>query len=142
MPQPPPATTQSTLRLMRIVHGALIMSIFLYVLVCWRVGASHPEPMDESFVMALGVLSLGIIAAGFYLRSKWIGAAYESLRAKPDDPASLALWRKGGIVSACFGESVVLYGVVIYLISGNTKQAAPFFVAGLLVMLMWWPKQP
>ena len=142
MAQTKPTTTTATLRQMQIIHGALIVSIFLYVIVCWEVGASHPQPMDRTLLTSLAIIAIGAIVAGFFLRSRWIGAAYETLRARPDDPISLALWRKGAVISAALGESVALYGVVIYLTSGNAKQAAPFFVAGLFVMLMWWPKQP
>jgi hypothetical protein len=64
------------------------------------------------------------------------------LRAKGDEAASLAQSRKGAVVSAALGESVVLFGIVIYRIGGNAKQAAPFFAAGFIVMLLWWPEQP
>ena len=143
MPQPPPATTQGTLRILRTIHGALIVSIFLYGLMPRLIAAPrNPQPPDKTLLAMFDALALGVIGLGFFLRSKWITAAYATLRAKPDDAASLAQWRKGAVVSAALGESVVLYGVVIYLIGGEAKQAAPFFAAGLIVMLLWWPKRP
>jgi hypothetical protein len=143
MPQPPPSTTQGTLRIVRTIHGVLIASIFLYGLIPRLIAAPlNPQPLDKTSLAMLGALSLGVLALGFFIRFKWITGAYATLRAEPDDAASLAQWRKGAVVSAVLGESVVLCGVVIYLIGGEAKQAAPFFAAGLMVMLLWWPKRP
>jgi hypothetical protein len=143
MPLPPLGTTEGTLRNVRMIHGAMIVAIFLYG---WMprivLAPRNPQPLDPNLPAMLGVLALGVIALGFFIRSKWITAAYATLRAKPDDAQSLAQWRKGAVVSAALGELVVLCGVVIYLMGGEVKQAAPFFAAGLVVKLLWWPKRP
>jgi hypothetical protein len=127
---------------MRIIHAAMILSIFLYVDVFREIGTIHTDPMDNTLIAAIGVIALFTIAGGYFLRSKRMGPAASTLRTNPEDANALAQWRKGAIVSAALAEAIVLYGVSIYLIGGNAKQTAPFFVVGLIVMLLWWPKRP
>jgi F0F1-type ATP synthase membrane subunit c/vacuolar-type H+-ATPase subunit K len=120
----------------------MIVVIVLYGFVLWEIGAPSPQPLDTKFLVALALVSLGALAAGLVARRKLIGPAFETLRQKPDDATALGQWRRGVVISAALGESIVLFGVVIYLIGGASRQAAPFFVVGTLVMLLWWPRRP
>ena len=142
MPQQPPSTTEGTVQFLRLLHGALLVSVVLYGLILWRVPAQNSRPLDASMLVALGALSVVMIAVGVAVRAKFIREAFETLRIRPDDAGSLAHWRKGDIVSAALAEAVVLYGVAIHFIGGSTRQVAPFFVVGAIVMLLWWPQRP
>src|ERR1700733_3154216 len=122
MPQPPSATTRGTVRITRIIHGALIVSIFLYGLMLRIIAVPpNPQPLDKTLLAMLGALALGVIALFFVLRSKWITTAYVTLRAKPDDALSLAPRRKG---------AVVLDGAAIYFIGGGAREGRGVFLVG------------
>lgn len=142
MSQQPPNTTEGMVRYLRIVHGALLVSIVLYGFILWKLPAQKPQRVDASMLIALGALAVVMIAIGMGVRAKFVREAFETLRTKPDDAESLAHWRKGDIVSAALAEAIVLYGVAIHFIGGSTRQVAPFFVVGALVMLLWWPQRP
>jgi hypothetical protein len=79
---------------------------------------------------------------GQWMRSKQLPIAFETLRTKSDDAASLGRWRTGVIISDALAEAVVLYGFTVHMLGGTAKEVAPFFIAGLAAMLIWWPKQP
>jgi len=142
MPQPAPATTQGTLRMLRIVHGAMIVAIVGYCVVLSQISPSSRQGVDRIFLGSIAFICVGEVAVGFVLRSRLITQSYETLRVTPDDPTALGRWRQGAIISAVIGESIVLFGFPIYVIGGRIDQSAPFFAAGTIVMLLWWPKQP
>jgi hypothetical protein len=54
----------------------------------------------------------------------------------------LGRWRSGAILSATLAEAVVLFGLVIHLLGGSAVQAAGFWIAGAVTMLIWWPQAP
>jgi hypothetical protein len=142
MLQPPPTTTRGTLRQLQAIHGAMLVSIIMYGVVMSEIKPSDPEPLSTAFLTGLAFLSVAIVAIGMYLRSKRITPSMETLRMRPDDPTALGQWRIGEISSVALGEAPALFGMVIFLIGGNVKQAVPFLVASFLVLLVWWPKQP
>jgi hypothetical protein len=54
MPQPPPATTQGTVWITRIIHGALIVSILLWLDAADHRSSSDPQPIDKTLLAMLG----------------------------------------------------------------------------------------
>lgn len=142
MLQPPATTTQGTLRQLQLLHGSMLCAIFLYGVVLSEIQVSQPEPIAMPILAGLGVTSVAIFAKGSYFRSKFIDRSMETLRLKQDDPKALGQWRIGAVLSAALAEAVALLGVVIYLLSGNTKHAVPFLIAGFIVMAIWWPRRP
>jgi hypothetical protein len=135
-------TMQSTLRFLRIVHLILAGSILLYWQLMSLVPAQNPETLQPVFLWSLSALSVAELAIGQLMRSRELRIAFEILRTKPDDAASLGRWRRGIIVSDCLALSVVLYGLAVHFLGGTGVQVAPFFIAGAATFLVWWPKQP
>ena len=136
-----PTTIERTLLNLRLIHAALLFSIVLYVRVMQLI-RPNSEPMNPLLPLVLGFVAVLNIGFGQMMRSRNIPTALETLRVKPDDQASLAKWRTGALVSACLAESIVLFGMVLYLLGGRTWQVAPFLAGGALMMLLWWPKRP
>ena len=137
-----PTTTQGTLAFLRIVHAALVVSMILYVVVMRRIPAQDVEPLSSSMLWSLGACAAASLATGQGIRSRYLGPAFETLRAKPDDPGSLLRWRQGVLISDCLAEAAVLYGFVIHLLGGTDGEVVPFFIAGAAAMILWWPKEP
>ena len=56
---------------------------------------------------------------------------------------ALRQWKAGQIVGMAFAEAIVFYGVVVRMVlDGTLRQASSFFVAGLLLLLLWTPRMP
>src|SRR5579864_5638116 len=94
MAQIPPTTIEGNLKNLRIIHGALTVSIFLYALLLSRIPPQSTQGMDRTVLAALAAIVVGEIGAGFVLRRMFIERAFEALRLKPDDAEALASWRK------------------------------------------------
>jgi hypothetical protein len=140
--QQPPTTIEGTLRSLRLIHVALMVSMLLYVYIMWMIPAKSSETLDPTFLLTLDLVGISSVGVAKRIRSKCLRPAFETLRTKPDDAASLGRWRVGVIVSDALAEAVVLYGFVVHLLGGTISQVAPFFSAGLAAMVFWWPQQP
>jgi hypothetical protein len=137
-----PTTAQGTLKLLRTVHGALMLSIVLYVVVMRMIPAPGAVPLSSRSLWLLGACAAASLAGGLVIRSRYLGPAFETLRAKPDDPTSLLRWGQGVLISDCLAEAAVLYGFVIHWLGGTDGEVVPFFIAGAAAMILWWPKMP
>jgi hypothetical protein len=140
MPQPT-LTLENSVRSMRIVYAVLLFAMILQVLLAETL--SHPVSHDIR-VIWLGFLMTGLMEIGIALlfRFKMLQSAADSLQEKPDDQTALARWRVGNILSFVILDSVVLYGVALRFIGGTTWQSLPFYVVGIALMLVWWPRRP
>ena len=66
-----------------------------------------------------------------------------ALQNDPANPKSLQQWQAAQIIGMAFAEAVVFYGVVVRMVLGGTLwQAAPFYAAGLFLLLLWTPRLP
>ncbi|MFZ0979636.1 MAG: hypothetical protein WAN23_09565 [Candidatus Acidiferrales bacterium] len=137
-----PATTQKTLRHLRLVYGALIVSIALYLWIVRLIPARPSARLDPLVAVVLGIFAVAYLGSAQTIRSRRLRIAFDTLRAKPDDPKSLAGWRAGAFISAALAEGVALLGLVIHFLGGNILEVIPFFVAGAAAMIVWWPKTP
>jgi hypothetical protein len=137
-----PATTEGTLRQLQLIHLCLVVSVVLYLFMMKIMELPNSGPPSASIFWSLCVESVLALGFGQSIRSKKLGAAFEALQTKPDDPAALAQWHAGVIISDCLAESVALCGLAIHYLGGTSRQVAPFFVAGFLALLLWWPRRP
>ena len=142
MPQQPAMTTEGTLRILRIIHGALFAALLLYAVAIWTVPSTTPDKPPMTEVSALAGISVVLLAAGARVRRKNIESALETLRSKPDDFVALQRWRKGAVLSAAMAEAVALFSVSLHFMGGSRLQVAGFWIAGAIAMLLWWPQRP
>ncbi|MGP8156151.1 MAG: hypothetical protein ACLQMT_04760 [Candidatus Acidiferrales bacterium] len=136
------ATLQGTLRMLRTTHGLLMLFIVFCVVRVHMVPAQNAEPLSTNILLLLGVIAIALLVFAQVIRSRRLRLAFETLRTKPDDAESLARWRYGVIFSDVMAVAVVLYGYVIHFMGGTNREAAPFFIAGAVAMLVWWPREP
>ena len=140
MPQPA-LTLDNSIRSIRIIYAALLFTMILYVLTAEKL--SHQEPHDiHTIWLAFLVSGLMIVAVALSFRIKMLEPAGETLQAKADDQRALARWRAGNILSFVLVETVALFGFVLRFIGGTTWQSLPFYVVGIALMLVWWPRRP
>ncbi len=116
--------------------------MFMYVLRAQRISPHQPRTFNSTIGSAFLVLSILIVSATVFIRSKMVGAALDTLRSMPDDPNSLTKWRRGVILIDVLLETVVLYGFALRFLGGTLQQSLPFYSAGIGLMILWWPQRP
>ena len=136
------ATTQGTLRFLRIVHGILLFSMVLYPTLVDSIVPLGQKAPSRMLPVALGSISAAIIGYAVWFQITRVRPALEALQLKPDDATSLQRWRSGSILSFVLFESVVLYGFALRFMGGTLQESVPFYGAGIALMLIYWPKQP
>jgi hypothetical protein len=117
-------------------------SILLYWHAMSIVPAQNSEALSPLLLWAFGAVSAFDLAIGYWIRSRDLRIAFETLRTKPDDAPALGRWRRGIILGDCFALSIALFGFSIHMQGGTGGQVAPFFIVGAAAFLVWWPKQP
>jgi hypothetical protein len=133
-------TLENNIRSMRILY-VLLLAMMMQVLVAEKF--SHQEPHDIHVIwLALLMIGLVIVGIAVSLRVKMLQPAAETLRQNPDDQSALARWRVGNILSFVLMDSVVLYGLAPRFTGSTTWQSLPFYVVGMALMLVWWPRRP
>jgi hypothetical protein len=134
-------TLEKSMRTVRIVYVMLFFAMILSVFTAEKL--SHQEPRDIRAVW-LGLLVNGLMVVGVALlfRIKMLEPAAETLQANPDDPIALGRWRTGNLLSFLLAESIVLFGMALRFLGGTTMQSLPFYVVGIAMMLVWWPRRP
>lgn len=138
-----PATIQEVFVYLWFIHTALLLSIFLYALIVFRLmPATNHAPASKSLLTVLVAFSFYDIVMGRSLRSKKINLAFQKLRDIPNDQISLDRWRQGQIIGASLAECVAIYGVLIHFVGGSNLEVAVFFVAGAIILLWWSPRKP
>ena len=88
------------------------------------------------------LLALLLVAIALFFRQKKTAPAIERLHDQPNDRGAIQNLMAGSILSVVLAESVVLYGFALRFLGATRPQAAPFYVAGIFLMLLWWPRQP
>ena len=131
----------ASLRLLRIIQLALLVSVVFYIAIAEKVGPQVPKDVKQ-MQMILMALAVGVVGTIFIFRQRMLTHAEEALRSQPEDVVALACWRAGNIITLVLAEAVVLYGLVLRFMGGTLLQAAPFYAAGALLMVVWGPRRP
>jgi hypothetical protein len=125
----------------RILHGAFVTTIFLFLLVC-RLAAPPEHPVPDATVLAIALVAVADIAFGAVRRQKLFRECDECFRTNKDPRQALARWNMANIVSFVHAETVALFGFALKFMGVSWKIAAPFFAVALAVMLAWTPRIP
>lgn len=130
------AALEARLRVMRILWGAFLMSIVVYVLVTvfaapWK-DAGEEGRDDPTLLSAFAVIGFLLVAASFVLKRHFYGHA--TGQGSPDK------FQIGFIVAEAFCEFAVLLGMVGLFVTAN-KYAYALFVLGALGQLLHFPRR-
>lgn len=134
-------TPENNLRAVRILFAGIFFAILFLVYLAEMF--FHHEARDVHTVW-VGFLMLALSNAGlaFYFRIKLLQPAVETLQTSPNDKRALARWRFMNLLSFVLAESTVLLGFGLRFIGGTRLQSLPFYIIGIAVMLLWWPRRP
>ena len=131
---------EASLKMLRTVCIAMLVSILLYVFVGER--TPHPvRPTNLVFYYAMTFMAVGMIAAIFLLRRVMVIRAERILAHNAEDSVSLNRWRAGYIVTFALSEAIALYGFVLRFLSFSLAQVMPFYVAGFVLLVIFRPRR-
>ena len=130
---------EASLKMLRTVRIAMLVSILLYVFVGER--TPHPvRPTNLVFYYAMTFMAVGMIAAIFLLRRVMVIRAERILAHNAEDSVSLNRWRAGYIVTFALCEAIALYGFVLRFVGFSLAQVMPFY--GFVLLVFFRPRRP
>ena len=128
------------LQQMRIIYGALLAAVPMYIVVGEKIARRRREPLelDVTLLAVLAALALGSGLSGFWFRQRCLVQARSCWQT--DTKTALNRWRAGHLVMIACAEAVVLYGMITRVLGAGLRQAGLFYVAGLVLLGLAWPK--
>jgi hypothetical protein len=134
-------TLDSTLRELRLIWGALLLSMLAYPAIAEWFGPS-PKPLNPVFIAGEAASAAAMSGVALYFRTRRTEPALQVLRDNPDDRDALLRWRSSGIVTGVTLEALMLTGVALQFTGATLLQSAPFYVIAVALMMAWWPRRP
>jgi F0F1-type ATP synthase membrane subunit c/vacuolar-type H+-ATPase subunit K len=132
---------ESSLKLLRTVQVAMLISIGLYAFIAQGYGPA-PREVSLAFIYTMPALAIFVIGPILVVRGIFVKPAERALQENPENAVALNRWRAGYIVTFALSEAVALYGVVLRFVGIRFSQVIPFFVAGFILMLFFGPRRP
>ncbi len=129
----------ASLRNMRIVHVILLAAIAGYAYVA-EMTLKPTTDAPPILVKAFPIVAVAEVVITFAIRRKLLRSAMEGLQRHAGDATALGQWRKANLFSMVMMVSVALYGLALRFVGGSRRVAAPFFVAAVILMLLWRPR--
>jgi len=131
---------ESAQRMMWILWFSLLIAMAGYTVLCFFANVrTIPNPM---MLRAMSIVAAAEVVALFVLRRKMLVPAMALLSSHSEDAAALARWKTGHILTWALSLSVALYGLVLRYLGFTFSQVAPFFIAGFILMLFYFPRRP
>lgn len=123
----------------RVLYGAFLVSWLLLTGVAYQFSGPARE-VPKAIITALAIAAVLNVAIALFVRSRYISSGEDALGGNPEDAEALAKWRAGQITSFALAESVMLFGIALKFLGAEWKIAGPFFVVGLVLLLVWFPR--
>jgi hypothetical protein len=132
----------SVLKMLRIVHIAMLISIGMYVIVGELIASRSPIAARPAFFYVISVLSITTIGVILVVRRTLVLHSESTLRVKSNDLATLNRWRTGYIITYALSESLALFGLIVRVAGFSLSQAVTFYLPGFVLMLFFRPRPP
>ena|SRR5579864_4514360 len=132
----------SVLKMLRIVHIAMLISIGMYVIVGELIASRSPIVARPTFFYVLSVLSITTIGVILVVRRTLVLHSETTLRVKSNDLATLNRWRTGYLITYALSESLALFGLIVRLAGFSLSQAVTFYLPGFVLMFFFRPRPP
>lgn len=132
---------ESKLKLTRIIQVSLVLSVPVLAALI-ELGR---EPGSERWTIWRWVvtgLALGCVFEAFRYRRLWVRPSQQILAGDPSNARALRQWEVGQVVVLSMAEAVAAYGLVVRaVLNGTLWQALPFYLAALLLLLVFTPRR-
>ena len=136
-----------------IIWGAILISLFVYVLVCHLAGdqirqnlnPDMPLTLFKNILYAASVLTLLI---SYFVRKAVLSVRSSSTRTRssnisqqPAQPAFMGKYTVAMIVSLALSESIGIYGVVLFFMGDSLQTLYTFIGVSAMAMILYRPKK-
>lgn len=133
---------EQQLRTIRYIHFGIVVSVVLYIGLAEFLRRGRSEEISSEIYWGLAIAGAGLSATSFLVRQMMLDPALQTLHMQPDDAAAIGRWRVGYIIIFSVCEGVVLCGFLARFLGSTAAQAAPFYAAGILLLLLFFPRRP
>src|SRR6267142_2298416 len=133
---------EQQLRVLRIVHAAMLAAAVLYIFLPETVNRDRVEEPSQLTYLAVAVMAAFSVGAALMVRQTMVSRALETLQLHPEDGASVKRWFSGNMILFALCESVVVYGLALRFVGATLRQAAPSYLAGIVLLILFRPRKP
>jgi hypothetical protein len=130
----------AALRTIRLIQVAMLVSVGVYVVV-GEVAGRHLNT-DAKALYAISFASISLVGAILVVRKTLVLQSEAELRQKPGDPAMVARWKTGYIVTYALCEALGLFGLVLRILGFTLTQVWPYYAGSFVLLLLFWPRMP
>jgi len=130
-----------SLRTLRTVQWAMLLSILLYVAVGEVLGP-RIRHIDPALSYVFSTLAVGIVGTIFVVRRTLVFRAASTLATQPDDDLSLGQWKTGYLATYALCEALALFGLVLRFRGSELQQSLLFYIGGFVLLFFFRPRQP
>ena len=132
-----------------IIWGAMLVSLGIYILVCYFLGQQYEPAVSENFPFdmmknILYVISLATFILIHFLRKQMTkmrpSGPLPSAAEDPEAHPAIGKYAVAFIVSMALADSIGIYGVVLFLLSLNYKVLYTFVLISAATMVFYRPK--
>jgi hypothetical protein len=132
----------SSIRIVQIIRMALLGSIAMYIAVGEVVSKNLHLVPNRWMYYGFSGLTVVIAIVIVNLRRSFILQAQPALASKAADLNALNRWRTGFIVVYALSEAIALFGLILRVTGFTLSQAAPFYLAGIILLVSFGPRVP
>lgn len=130
----------AALRTIRLIQVAMLASVGIYAVVGEVVG--HHLNTDAKALYAISFASISLVGAILVVRKTLVLQSETELRLKPGDPATIARWKAGYIVTYALCEALGLFGLLLRILGFALTQVWPYYAGSFVLLLLFWPRMP
>jgi hypothetical protein len=130
----------AALRTVRLIQIAMLVSIGIYAVVGEVAGARLTT--DAKTLYAISFASISLVGAILVVRKTLVLQSEVELKEKPGDPAVVARWKTGYIVTYVLCEALALFGLLLRFMGFTLTSVWPYYVGAFVLLLLFWPRQP
>jgi hypothetical protein len=128
------------LRIVRLIQIAMLMSVGICVVVGEVIGTRLTTGANTPY--AISFASIAMVGAMLVVRKTLVLQSEAELRVKPGDPAIVARWKTGYIVTYVFCEALGLFGLLLRSMGFPISQVWPYYAGSVVLLLLFWPRIP
>jgi hypothetical protein len=132
----------SAITILQVIRFTFVASILLLASVATRIFPDSVGPPNLLVFEILTLVAVINVIWIFVMRRFTVARAVPTLRADPNDMGALKRWKAGYIVIYGMSEAIAGFGVVLRGLGFGMSLVAPFFLAGIILILFFTPRRP
>lgn len=136
----PELTPRAARRNLRVIHSVFLIAAVAIIFAGEILGPTEAEDLTLLKLILAAVVILDLALLFLFLRPRWLNAANKELSRDPASPQGLGDWMKAHFISFVICETILLFGLVLRMLGGALVDAAPFYLAGGLLLVILAPR--